>query len=630
MKMKFNKTLVSVLVCSSLTSISLKAAETAATEYSPYANDTLPRQVLWGDTHLHTSYSADAGFMNYRVGPEQAYRFAKGEQVTANNGMKLKLVRPLDFLVVADHSEYLGLVPALMKGNPDILKTEPGQRWAKALQSRDYKTIYGAAMEVIRSVASGNALYENNAFTRSVWEDVTASADKENEPGKFTAFIGFEWTSMVDHGSNLHRVVMYKDDAQKANAMLPFTSFESVNPEDLWQYMADYEAKTGGNILAIPHNSNVSNGKMFAVETYQGKAIDKAYAQTRAAWEPVVEVTQIKGDSETHPMLSPNDEFADFGTWDKVSLDGTLKKEPWMLQYEYARNALKNGLKIENDVGANPFKFGMIGSTDSHTGLATTREENFFGKHSGIEPDNHRAKDKKIIDSPLGDEYTTWGWEQISGGLAAVWSRENTRESIFEAFERKEVYGTTGTRITLRVFGGWDFSEQDVNRPERVDLGYEKGVPMGGDLVAQTHGRAPSLMIWATKDPDGANLDRLQVVKGWLDQNGQTHEKVYNVAWSGKRTPDKNGKLPAVGNTVDLGNATYSNEIGEESLKAVWTDPDFDKGQRAFYYVRAMEIPTPSWVVFDQVRLGAEVDERADKIIQERAYSSPIWYTPAK
>lgn len=616
------------LVISAMLSMSGQAAMAASQDsFSPYVNESLPRQVLWGDTHLHTRNSADAGFLNYRIGPEEAFRLAKGEQINANGGLPVKLVRPLDFLVVADHSEYLGLVPALFANNPEVLKTEAGQRWSQAIKSRDFKQIFGAAMELIHSASSGEELIKIPAFSQSVWQQANAIADAQNEPGKFTAFIGFEWTSMPDQGSNLHRVVVFKDGADKADQVLPYTAFKSFDPEDLWQYMEDYENKTGGNVLAIPHNSNLSNGKMFAVETYKGEPITAEYAKERQKWEPLLEITQMKGDSETHPLLSPNDEFADFGSWDKVSLDGTKVKEPWMLQYEYARSALKNGMKLEQSVGENPFKYGFIGSTDSHTGLATTREENFFGKHSGLEPTPKRFQEK-IINSPLGDKYTTWGWEQMSGGLAAVWAEENSRASIFDAMERKEVYATTGTRITLRMFAGWDFDKQDVTRPDRVEVGYKKGVPMGGDLPDHHDKVAPTLMIWASKDPDGANLDRIQIIKGWIDDKGNAQERVYDVAWSGNRSIKADGSLPEVGNTVNEAEASYTNDIGDTSLEVVWQDPDFSASQNAFYYTRVLEIPTPSWLLYDQKRFNIQVPQQANKIIQERAYSSPVWYSP--
>lgn len=598
-----------------------------AKSYSPYVGETYPKNVYWGDTHLHTSNSFDAGFVNFRVGPEEAFRFASGEQVQASNGMQVKLVRPLDFLVVTDHAEYLGLAPGLRRSDPLLLKTKAGKRWHDMLKSGEYEQIYTAAMEAVRSAAAKDEKYKSDDFTRSVWTDNIRIADEQNNPGLFTAFIGFEWTSMPS-GNNLHRVVIFKDDASKAGQVLPFSLFNSEDPEDLWKYMAGYEEKTSGNVLAIPHNGNLSNGLMFDVETLSGKPLTKDYVERRAKWEPLYEITQIKGDGETHPALSPNDEFADYGTWDKGNLPGTAAKKEGMLKHEYGRSALKLGLELEEKFGVNPFKFGFVGSTDAHTGLATTKEDNFFGKHSGLEPDKHRATDHKVLESPIDEELTTWGWEQVAGGLAAVWSPENTRDSLFESMERKETYATTGSRMVVRFFGGFDFSQDDIDMPSPAKVGYDKGVPMGGDLSAAKAGKAPTFLTWALRDPEGANLDRIQIIKGWRDKAGQLQEKVYDLAWSDDRKVDANGKVPLVGNTVDTKNATYKNTIGEVLLSAFWKDPDFDPKERAFYYVRVLEIPTPHWAAYDQKRLDVKLDPKVPLTVTERAYTSPIWYTP--
>jgi hypothetical protein len=595
--------------------------------YSPFAGESYPKNVYWGDTHLHTSNSFDAGFINYRVGPEEAFRFARGEEVTANNGMAVKLVRPLDFLVVSDHAEYLGLTPGLRASNPLLLQTDSGRRWHDMMKTGEFEVIFRAAMEAIASVSAADEQIKNDDFKRSMWEDTAEIADRLNDPGLFTAFIGYEWTSMPD-GNNLHRVVVFKDDAERATRVVPFSLFDSQDPEDLWDYMAAYEEKTGGNVLAIPHNGNLSNGIMFAVETLSGEPLTREYAETRMKWEPIYEITQIKGDGEAHPALSPNDEFADYGTWDKGNLPGTQAKQQSMLQYEYGRSAWKLGLELEEELGVNPFKFGAVGSTDSHTGLATAKEDNFFGKHSGLEPDTHRATDHKVLESPIDDELTTWGWEQVAGGLAAVWSTENTRAGIFEAMERKETYATTGSRPVVRFFGGWDFSEADIERPSPAKVGYEKGVPMGGDLRSAPAGKAPSFMVWALRDPEGANLDRIQIIKGWRDGAGNLREKVYDVAWSDDRTPGSDGKLPPVGNTVDISVPTYTNTIGDVLLSAAWTDPDFDASERAFYYARVIEIPTPAWPAYDAKYFGLELDPKVELTTEERAYTSPIWYTP--
>jgi hypothetical protein len=545
----------------------------------------------------------------------------------ANNGMQVKLVRPLDFLVVSDHAEYLGLTPALRRSDPVLLDTEYGRRWHDMLQTGEYDQAYIAAMEAIRSTAAADEKIKNEDFKRSMWQETIDVADRMNDPGLFTAFIGFEWTSQPN-GNNLHRVVIFKDDGIRAKQVVPFSLFDSQVPEDLWTYMENYEEKTGGDVLAIPHNGNLSNGIMFDVETLSGQPLTREYAERRAKWEPLYEITQIKGDSESHPALSPNDEFADYGTWDKGNLPGTEAKKPDMLQYEYARSALKIGMDLEEQLGVNPFKYGFIGSTDSHTGLATAKEDNFFGKHSGLEPDTHRATDHKVLESPIDEELTTWGWEQVASGLAAVWATENTRSAIFESMERKETYATTGSRLVVRFFGGWDFSQSDIELPSPAKVGYSRGVPMGGDLLKRPNSASPSFLVWALRDPEGANLDRIQIVKGWRESNGELNEKVYDVVWAGDRKPNSKGKLPSIGSTVDMEKATYTNTIGEVLLSAAWKDPDFDPADRAFYYARVIEIPTPRWTAYDKIRLGVELDPQVSMTTTERAYTSPIWYNP--
>ncbi|MDX1765238.1 MAG: DUF3604 domain-containing protein, partial [bacterium] len=462
-------------------------------------------------------------------------------------------------------------------------------------------------------------------IARTVWNSYTKTAEEYNDPGSFTALIGYEWTSLIK-GNNLHRVLIFRGDRSKADQILPFTFADSPDPEKLWDFMEAYEQKTGDFVLAIPHNGNLSNGMMFAFNTIEGKKLDQAYAERRARLEPVYEITQIKGDGEAHPLLSPNDEFAGYELWDKGNLDMSQKKSDDMLQFEYAREALKNGLLLESELGINPFKFGVVGSTDSHTALATAAEENFFGKHTGKEPSPHRWN-KPVLATPAGN---VMGWEQVSSGLAAVWATENTREAIWDAMNRKEVYGTTGSRIVVRFWGGWDFEQADAANRLPANIGYSKGVPMGGDLSKAPEGKAPTFLVGALKDPYSGNLDRIQIIKGWLDKEGKTREKVYDVAWGDAKTrqPGSDGKLPAVGNTVDVANATWTNTIGDPELITVWQDPDFDAGQRAFYYARVIEIPTPRWTAYDAKRFGVEMDPDVPMITQERAYTSPIWYTP--
>ncbi|WP_317849393.1 DUF3604 domain-containing protein [Tateyamaria pelophila] len=464
-------------------------------------------------------------------------------------------------------------------------------------------------------------------LTRTIWNRIVESAEQYNEPGIFTSLHGFEWSS-VPGGSNLHRVVMFRDDADKVEGLVPFSNYDSSDPEDLWNWMQSYEDDTGGKVLAIPHNGNLSNGLMFDDVRVNGESIDIDYAERRARWEPVYETTQIKGDGETHPMLSPNDEFADYYTWDRGNFGFELKT-PDMLPKEYAREALARGLAIEAEIGANPFRFGLIGSTDSHTSLATKREDNFFGKVTVTEPGTGAERYEEFMVNPIvGDEAIIQHYETLASGLAAVWARENTRDAIWDAFQRKEVYATTGTRMAVRVFAGWDFEEDEVHRPDFAAEGYGRGVPMGADLFAGPEGTAPTFMIRALRDPDGANLDRIQMVKGWVGDDGEPMTKVFDVSWSGDRAPDANGKLPPAGSTV-VG-ADFTNTIGSAVLGGYWVDPEFDPAQRAYYYVRVLEIPTPSWLAYDKAFYGnIDLPEDAVMVQQERAYTSPIWYAPA-
>ena len=462
---------------------------------------------------------------------------------------------------------------------------------------------------------------------RSIWERVTTIATKYNEPGKFTAFNGFEWTSFPG-ANNLHRVVIFRDGPDRVNQVLPFSAIDSSDPEDLWKYMAAYEQKTNGQILAIPHNGNMSNGRMFQGETSTGKAFTRAYAEERARREPLLEVTQSKGDGETHPFLSTDDEFADFATWDFGNFNSPSDpKTNEMLKTEYARSALKLGLQWEQKLGANPFKFGMVGSTDTHTSMSTVEEDNFFGKWASDEPSPIRWK--HVFMRGQDGEVVASTWNVQAGGLLGIWSRENTRESLFDAMARKEVYGTTGTRITVRVFAGWDFQPDEVERPDFAAQGYRRGVPMGGDLSEAPAGKAPTFMVRTLRDRDGANLDRVQIIKGWLDSKGEVHERIYDMAVSDGRKigADGRSKTP-VGSTVDVPNATYRNSIGDPLMTAYWKDPDFDPKQSAFYYVRVIEIPTPRWTAYDSKRFGVTMPKEVPMTLQERAYTSPIWYTP--
>ncbi len=607
-------------------------AASAQPVYSPYAGKNYPVRPLFGDTHLHTAISMDAGAFGARLGPAEAYRFARGELVTSSTGQPVRLARPLDFLVVTDHSDGLGLFPMIFAGGPQVMADEQGRKWHELIKAGKGGE---AAADIIQNFSKGTiskAIFPvpGTETYKSIWQENLKAAEEYNDPGRFTALIGFEWTSNTG-GNNLHRNVIFRDGADKVGQIEPFvtmTPWGSDNPRDLWKWMGDYQSKTGGQVLAIAHNGNLSNGRMFPlIESFTGKPIDQTYAQQRAKWEPLYEVTQIKGDSETTPYLSPNDEFAAFERMDWTNLSGSEAKKPEMLEYEYARSALKNGLKLEQELGTNPYKFGMVGSTDSHTGLTTAEENNFFGKASNMEPNPQRLTKDFFRNFATG--IGVKDWQLSSSGYAAVWASDNTREAIWDAMARKETYGTTGPRMVVRLFAGWDFSPADA-KGQIAATGYAKGVPMGGELSQAPAGKAPSFLVSALKDPIGANLDRYQIVKGWLAADGSLHEKVYDVAWSDGRKPGADGKLPAVGNTVDVPSATWTNTIGASELVAQWTDPEFDPKQRAFYYGRVIEIPTPRWTAYDAQRFGVKAGDDVTMVLQERAYTSPVWYSPAQ
>jgi hypothetical protein len=600
--------------------------------YSPYANRAFPTRPYFGDTHLHTSFSMDAGAFGARLTPRDAYRFARGEQVTASSGQPAKLSRPLDFLVVADHSDNMGFFPDLFAGKPELLKDPTGKKWYDMIQSGQGAQ---AAIEIIVAFSHGTfpealMYFPGTSGYKGAWSETIDAAETYNEPGRFTAFIGFEWTSNTG-GNNLHRNVIFRDDADKASMVEPFTVYPpygSDNPAELWKWMSAYEEKTGGDVLAIAHNGNLSSGLMFPVVEEFGKELDGEYAETRVKWERLYEATQTKGDGEAHPFLSPDDEFADFETWDKGNLDGSVTKTNEMLEFEYARSALKNGLKLEAQLGVNPYKFGLIGSSDAHTGLAAMEEENFFGKTTPQEPSPERTQATFVDNKETGVKIMDW--EVGASGYAAVWATENTRASIWDAMERRETYATTGSRMIVRFFGGWAFEEKDAFNRHPAAVGYSKGVPMGGELPSAPDVKGPTFLVAALKDPIGANLDRIQIVKGWLDAEGELHEQVYDVVWgdADRRSVGADGKLPAVGSTVDVANATWTNTIGDPELITVWTDPDFDASERAFYYARVLEIPTPRWTAYDAKRFGVEPLPGTRLMLQERAYTSPIWYTP--
>ncbi len=576
--------------------------------FSPYAGRNFPTQVYWGDTHLHTALSMDAGAFGARLTPVDAYRFARGEELTSSTGLRVKLSRPLDFLVVADHSDNMGFFPRLYAGDPEFLADPTGKRWYAMIQEGGQEGVK-VAVEVIQS-------FSNNTFPealasppgsdayRDAWDETIDAAEQYNDPGRFTAFIGYEWTSNTG-GNNLHRVVVYRDGGDKAGVMEPYTTLKplgSDNPRDLWKWLQAYQDRTGGRVLAIAHNGNLSNGIMFPIiDPPTGQALDREYAETR------------------------NDEFADYETWDQGNLDLSVVKDDDMLQYEYARSGLQVGLQLGQQLGTNPYKFGMIGSTDSHTGLATAEEENFFGKHAGVEPSPQRYEHPM---AKMGNaEYKST--DMVASGYAAVWATDNTREALFDAMRRKETYATTGPRMLVRFFGGWEFTAADASERLLAGAGYSKGVPMGGDLPpAPSAGAAPTFLMGALKDPFSGNLDRIQIVKGWVNGSGDRQEKVYDIVWSGDRQPGSNGKLPPVGNTVDVANASWTNTIGSAELVTTWTDPDFDPSVPAVYYMRVLEIPTPRWTAYEAKRFDITLPADVEMTTQERAYTSPIWYTP--
>ena len=610
-----------------------ESVHSSSPSYSPYAGRNFPTQPFFGDTHLHTSFSMDAGAFGARLGPRDAYRFARGNEVASNSGQAVRLSRPLDFLVVADHSDGMGFFPLILNGDPSVLADPQGRKWNRMVHSGEGAA---AAIDIIENFGRGTISkaimpVPGTRAYRGAWQQTIEAAEEANDPGRFTAFIGYEWTSNTA-GNNLHRNVIYRDGANRASQVEPFTTMKplgSDNPVDLWKWMSAYENETGGDVLAIAHNGNLSNGRMFPTVEAFGKKVDRTYSAERLKWERLYEVTQTKGTGEAHPFLSPNDEFANFEIWDKGNLDGSEAKTNNMLELEYARSALKNGLLLEQRSGVNPYQFGLVGSSDAHTGLAAMEEENFFGKTAPQEPSAERLQKTFVSNAETG--VRIMDWEVGASGYAAVWAIDNTREALFDAMERRETYATTGPRMLVRFFAGWDFDAADAKNRLPAHEGYTRGVPMGGELTDAPEGEAPRFLVAALRDPIGANLDRIQIVKGWVDSRGrQLHEKVYDVVWSDadRRQPAADGKLPPVGNTVDVETATWTNTIGEAELITVWKDPDFDPALRAFYYARVLEIPTPRWTAYDAARFGVAPLPGTTLTLQERAYTSPIWYTP--
>jgi len=597
------------------------------------------RRLLWGDTHLHTSYSFDAFLNGNRsADPDVAYRWAKGQPVIhPYNRTRVRIGTPLDFLVIADHAEFYGGIRDIYNEgiqDPDAGFIERLFYWYNERQIRSaidegrgpeyFASVLPVAGDPVEAaanwdeVAGASQAPGADVSAANAWERLRGFAEKHDDPGRFSAMLGWEW-STVPGGANLHRVVITDADPATAAEFMPYSSADSPYPEDLWAWLEATSSRTGARFLAIPHNSNISKGVMFGERTLRGEPITAEYARVRARWERVVEVTQIKGDSETHPKFSPEDPFADFETY------------PWYIQqdrrgYEprpgdFVRPALRAGLALERSTGVNPFRFGLIGSTDSHTGLSSAEEPNFWGKMAyDSVPENKRGR--TIAAGPTG-------WSMSASGLAAVYAEENTRASILDAFERREVFATSGPRIRVRFFGGWDFTRADLESGELARRGYARGVPMGGDLSGKDGlGAAPTFLVTALKDPASAHLDRVQIVKGWIDAAGETREKIFDVAWSEGRAIRPDGSLEPVGDTVNRANATWTDTIGSPQLSAVWTDPDFVASQAAFYYVRVLQIPTPRHALYDAIALGIAEPTEGPSVIQERAYTSPIWYSP--
>ncbi len=607
------------MIYNRLSLISFALAVTVSSAAQPQETE-----LLWGDTHLHTSLSTDAFLMSNRsIGPDEAFLFAKGApMVDPVSGAKVQLDTPLDFLVVSDHAEYMGLMGLLWTGDPLAADTVTGARFIEMLAAGKGPEVFSELLGTVNNLDPVDE-FVTPAFRRPVWTGIHEAADRHNDPGRFTAFIGWEWSSIPD-GQNLHRIVFMPEDSEVASQFLPYSSFDSDIESDFWAWLEETSERTGANFVAIPHNGNISNGLMFPLTDRAGNPVSVDYGNTRMRWEPVIEMTQIKGDSETHPALSPDDSFADFETFEHALVGEGVDASDAADTREgsYTRSGLLRGLQFEQQTGTNPYKYGMIGATDAHTGFSSYEEANFWGKFS---LDSIPAN-KKDLDLLPG----LYGWDMSASGLSAVWATDNSRQAITDAFKRREVYGTSGPRISLRFFGGWEFDDDSATADDIAAFGYAHGVTMGADLTAAPDGEAASFLVQAVKDPKGANLDRIQIVKGWVDEEGVTHEEVFDVAWSDRGRPSATeSALPPIRSTVDLETGRYTNDVGSPELVVAWTDRHFNPDQRAFYYVRVLEIPTPRHSTLDAIALGMDPAETGHAVtIQERAYSSPIWYTP--
>jgi hypothetical protein len=573
------------------------------------------RNAYFGETHVHTSWSFDAYiFGNHFTGPADAYRYARGEAIPHPLGYDVKITTPLDWMGVTDHSEYAGVVRLSNDPQSPISKL-PIASQLKVRDPADIQRIYlwlGGSMIEAKPI---EALVQPS-ISDTVWKANNDAANAANEPGKFTAFCAYEWTSNPDF-RNMHRNVFFKDCAKVPDR--PFSSLQSQAPEDLWAWM-DEQRAAGNELLAISHNANLSGGLMFPTEVdFKGRPIDQAWADSRERNERLTEIKQIKGQSEVHPLLSPNDEFANFEVLNYLL--GDPQGQFITIGGSYVRQALKDGVAMQEARGYNPFKTGVVGGSDSHNTAVPYRQENFFGGHARL--------DGTLKERMAGHNFAGMDVRfENPAGLTGIWAEENTRESLFDAMQRKETFATSGPRMTIRMFGGWDYPADITQNAAWVDVAYTGGVPMGGDLQPGTAGKAPTFVVSAVKDPTSGNLDRIQIVKGWA-KDGQSFERVYDVVWAGDRTPDPvTGKVPAIGTTVDIANASYTNDIGTVELTGTWTDPDFDPALDAFYYARALEIPTPRWTTIQAKGLGVPPPQMVAATVQERAWSSPIWYTP--
>ena len=608
------------------TDATAKKFEVKKPDYSPYPDQNFPNRVYWGVAHIHTGYSFDAGMFGITLTPDDLFKVARGSEVVADNGQRFKLNRPLDWLAITDHAEYMGVADEIRAGSPACLANPVCKRWYDAYKTSPAEGTKAAIAAVV-GMGTGKPELVDAKLAAGAWEHATAAAERANQPGVFSALHGFEWTS-APGAKNLHRTVIFRDGLDRVRQVVPYSTFDSQDPADLWKYMDAYATKTGGSVLAIPHNPNLSVGIMFAAETLEGKPMDRAYAEARISHEPLMEVTQVKGDSETHPFLSPTDEFADFERWWSVDFGTQVPASNSTLAGSHARSALRLGLELDAKLGANPYQFGMIGGSDNHTGVISEREDNFFGEFANGLPSPERWKAPLAVTKDGKPLVSVW--QEQAAGLGGVWARENTRAGIWDALKRKEVYATTGDRPIVRLFAGWDFVPADLGRPDFAENGYAHGVPMGGNLSKAPAGKRPAFVVYALRDPDGPNLDRIQIVKGWLGKDGKTQERIFDVAVSGGRKIGANGRCKTpVGNTVDVANATYTNTIGAALLSAYWKDPTFDATQRAFYYVRVIQIPSPRWTAYDQKRFGIKMPAYVPLTVTDRAYTSPVWYSPA-